>query len=231
MLMVKWLAFVRTGFLNGIGTSHRSRRCRRIADGTPQVAAIVEQLESRQLLTAIVVNSTSDLPDAQLPAGSVTLRDAINKANSEGGENTISFASSLTESGPATIKLTQGVLTIPNSSLNISGPGPTSLTLIDGGWDGVAGDTKGSQIFNIVATKQHPRVVPDVTITGLSLLHANQGGAIENYENLTLSDDWISGNSGSTGGGIFNAGTLTMQDDVFRKRDSSPSGAQLYNTL
>src|SRR5262252_8558426 len=68
------------------------------------VAADVEALETRQLLSSIVVNSTSGganyaptVTAAQLdPAHTaVTLRDAINAANNTAGSDSISFDSTI----------------------------------------------------------------------------------------------------------------------------------------
>ena len=57
--------------------------------------------------TPITVNTTSDTAnDANINGLTVSLREAINFANADTGhQDTITFASSLTDAGPATITL------------------------------------------------------------------------------------------------------------------------------
>ena len=169
----------------------------------------------------LTVNSNLDnVNDSNLNGSTVTLREAINFANSQlGDRDTITFAPSLTASGPATITLNGTELVITNS-MTITGFGANQLA-IDG--------HNSSRIFNL----NGPTSV-NVTITGLTLQHAyswpngngvNQGGAIANSESLTLSNDVISGNTaGFGGGGIYNSGILTSTNNTLSGNSASYGG-------
>ncbi len=170
--------------------------------------------------------------------GQTTLRDAVEQADMEpGNNNTITFASSLS----GTITLAQGPIFITNS-MTITGLGASHLT-IDGGWDGVANDNVGFQVFIISNS------TANVTISGLTIAHADPsvmqggGGAITNSGNLTLANDTISGSSGvgiatvgectssnvtifgNSGVGVYNGVTWTSSDDTI----SGNSGGGIYN--
>jgi len=61
----------------------------------PAVRAAIEALETRRLLTSIIVNSTSDaVNDSVINGPTVTLREAVNYENANGG-GTITFAPAL----------------------------------------------------------------------------------------------------------------------------------------
>jgi hypothetical protein len=85
-------------------------------------------LEGRCVPAAVVVNSLSDaVNDAVITGSTVTLREAVNYENANGG-GTISFDPNLTASGPATITLsTAGDTTVGPSALGI-----TSAITIEG---------------------------------------------------------------------------------------------------
>ena len=70
------------------------------------------------------------------------------------------------------------------------------------------------------------------TTTGSgNLIFGNSGGGIDNlYGNVTsLSNDTISGNSGSTGGGITNYGTLTVTDCTISGNSASYAGGGMWS--
>jgi hypothetical protein len=177
---------------------------------------------------SIVVNTISDLSDSQLPAGSVTLRDAITAANNTlSGFTTITFAPSLTANGPATITLTQGELDITNS-MTITGIGASQLA-VDGGYVANSSNViNGSRIFDLTGPTNL-----NVAITGLTLQNGNDftgygGGAIYNNENLTLNHDIIENNGtgsntggGSNGGGIFNAAKVSSTNDTIENNSNT----------
>ena len=94
-------------------------------------------LESRLLLTAIVVNNPTDIP----VAGQIDLRQAIAQANANGGNETITFKSNVFAT-PQTIHLagtqlelsdTTGTETItaPNAGLTVSGGGLSRVFRVD----------------------------------------------------------------------------------------------------
>ena len=81
----------------------------------------------------LVVDTLVDESDGNYSAGDLSLREAIGLANGSVGANTITFAPSLTSSGPGTILLNSGTITATNKqdtgelfineSLTITGPG------------------------------------------------------------------------------------------------------------
>jgi CSLREA domain-containing protein len=140
--------------------------------------------------TGLEVNTTLDTDDlACAPLGTgngCTLREAINAANADFGDETITFNIPTSDpgfnvgTGVYTINLT-GVLPDLSSSMTISGLGAKVLT--------VRRNTGGNyRIFNITAA------VNNVTIDGLTISNGNAAGASP----LDL------------GGGIFNASTGTV---------------------
>ena len=164
-------------------------------------------LASQHLL---IVNTTADTPasDANIQGPTVSLREAINFVNNVSNVAEpfpITFASSLTASGPATITLNGTELLITNSMM-ILGLGADQLT-IDG--------NNASRIFDLNGSNKNT-----VSITGLTLQHGNGkgrfqsgfGGAIFNNETLILSNDTIVNNTANGNGGgvsIDGNGTLT----------------------
>src|SRR5262249_49241867 len=111
------------------------------------MAAIVETLETRVLLSSIVVNSTdggqhyaSFVTIGQLnpSSTSVTLRDAVNAANNTAGADTISFDPTVfppNASSPTTITLTGGTpltLKVTGGATTISGPGAGQVAVSGG---------------------------------------------------------------------------------------------------
>ncbi len=165
--------------------------------------------------TADVVNPFDDL---------TSLREAINYAEALGGNQTITFAPSLTQSGPATISLsTVGDNTAGPSDFGIS----TDIT-IDGptGSNGITLDNSGNQrLFYVSATVS--LTLESLTLSGglaqggnsiFGGAAAGMGGAIFNQGSLTLIDSTLSGNTaqggaidyifGSTNGAEYGGGGL-----------------------
>ncbi len=158
--------------------------------GRSAVRAAIESLETRQLLTTYTV---TDLSDSATDTGS--LRYAINAANNGGG-GTITFASTLTSSGPQTIILTQtGDGTAGPSALgidsNITIQGPTTgygITLAGNGTQ---------RLFYIRSTGS--LTLSDLTLSGGHAQGGNGGNA-----------PGPGGGAAGLGGAIFNQGTLTV---------------------
>jgi CSLREA domain-containing protein len=173
-----------------------------------------EPLEDRRMLS-ITVTTTADVVD--LNDGVTSLREAIYAANTVPGADTIEFDPALTASGPVTILLTQGELTITDA-LTISGPGADQLT-IDA--------QQQSRIFDIEAA------TGDFTISGLTLTHgaitangsgirdpAVSGGAVLSntpgqltLDHMIVTASAVSG-TGGVGGGVF-ASYLNVVDSSF----------------
>ena len=183
----------------------------------------------------IVVNSIDDAPSVD---GVTTLRDAINQANSDAGEDLIVFERSLFSS-QQTIRLNLGELDITHN-LDIIAP---SDSLTGNDLLTVSGN-KTTRVFEIEAGAT-------VSLNGLivsdGLVTISNGGGINNSGNLTLDNSIVHNNSTdsrnqstpefsdySNGGGIYNSGTInirnsTISDNVIVGRSNS-GGSGIYNS-
>jgi predicted outer membrane repeat protein len=155
----------------------------------------------------VTVNTELDSVDAG--DGLTSLREATAATNTMSGPDEITF--DFGHDGPAMILLKQGELKITDS-LTINGPGAELLTIDASGNDPTPhlNDGKGSRVFYIDDGKDN--VDSPVTIRGLTLTGADvggfdirgfKGGAIQSWENLTVTSSTISGNSAGSGGGIY----------------------------
>jgi predicted outer membrane repeat protein len=175
-----------------------------------------EPLEDRRLLS-ITVNTLVDENNG-VAVGGISLRDAIAAATSG---DTINFASSLFTQGQVTSQLTNGALVI-DKPLTISGPGQDLLT-IDASQNPSTADNGG--IFRVAA--DDGGTGNNVAISGLTLTggHVSYfGGAIYNFENLTISGCSVASNSASFGGAIYTAGDLTILDSNILNNIASLQG-------
>jgi hypothetical protein len=162
-----------------------------------------ELLEDRRLL-AITVNTLVDENDG-IGIGGISLRDAI--AAAMPGE-TIDF------SVTGTINLTHGELVV-NKNLTIDGPGANLLTIDASESDPTPGDKNGDgtrvlRIDNGIAA-QLAVAIRGLTLTGGDVM--GDGGAIGNFEDLTVVESRITGNSASdSGGGVasYVGGRVTL---------------------
>jgi len=165
----------------------------------------LQPLETRTLLSTLVVNTTLDVVD---PSDSRTsLREAVIAA---APNDTLTFAKALTQSGPATITLTGGELAV-SANLTITGPGANLLT-IDG--------NNASRLFRINDGT--------VKISSLTLQNgtADNGGAILNRGSLTLNHCLLRANTATTfGGAIYNQGTLLVTQSEFAANTAFTGGA------
>ncbi len=172
----------------------------------------IERLETRQLLAAYEVTTLQDIVDEN--DSFLSLREAVESANSQSGEDTITFASSLTKDSPGVIDLALGEI-IVNESLTIAGPGADRLS-ID------AGDASRVMTVDFLFGR--------FTLSGLTLTGGrtssdnaidddttNSGGAIRFLSNgtLTLENSRVIGNmtegDRAFGGGIFSPrGTIQL---------------------
>jgi hypothetical protein len=156
-----------------------------------------EPLEDRRMLATFTVSNLNT-------AGSGSLRDAIELANSVEGADIIGFATQL--SG-GTISLTGGEIQI-TESLTIDATELAENITINANLQ--------SRIFNITAE------TGDFAINGLTLIGGRttasdaDGGAIRSDTggNLTLTQSNVSGSrtegNGANGGGIFASGSVTL---------------------
>lgn len=171
------------------------------ADNTSSAAQVI------QCPPGYVVNTLAD-------AGSGSLRQALIDVCADG---TISMAPALTASGPATITLTGGALTLTRS-LTLTGPGPDLLAI------------SGNQAGRVLVVEAGVAA----TVTGLTLrdgLSTVGGGAIDNQGALTLQHVRLAHN-GSTypasdqgGGAIYSRGALTVSNSIFYSNTARYGGA------
>lgn len=157
---------------------------------------IAERLERREMLTAYTVTTLNDVVNPG--DGVVSLREALDSANTNAGADTIQFASGLN----GTVSLTNGELIITDS-VTITGNG-SAQTTIDA--------QNNSRVFEILTQQS------DVTFTGLKITRgqvAGEGGGIrdgaDHFSTLSLNDVVLSNNSASgLGGGLFVYGYNTV---------------------
>lgn len=166
----------------------------------------------------IVVNDAADLSTVDC-----TLRDAIVSANTDSatagcvagsGIDTIVFEPTLL---PMTITLSGSPLTI-SSSLAVKGPGAENLV--------ISGDDR-SGIFRIDDGSSDEMVV---ALSGMTLSdgNADSGGAVFNFEQLTLRDSVVTANSATRGGGVSNRRSLTMSNTTISDNQAE-RGAGIFN--
>lgn len=128
-------------------------------------------------------------------SGPGSLREVVETLAQDGDEIIFNIPSA----PPHNIILTSGQITVSNS-ITIKGPGNDELTI-----DGSANE----RIFQILSASSDI----DVSISGMRLTNGldSGGGAIRNYESLTLTDVVIIDNhslTGLGGGGILNSGDV-----------------------
>jgi predicted outer membrane repeat protein len=139
-------------------------------------------------------------------SGAGSLRAAIEQANIDAAQDTITFASSVT----GTISLLTALPDLSNS-MNIVGPGPSALTVA----------SNRSSLYGIFTVLPGAKVaISGLTITGG--LSPGGGSGIDNFGTLSIANDVISGNTApaieldytGAGGGIYNSGTLSITDST-----------------
>src|SRR5262249_55154153 len=156
----------------------------------------LESLDGRIVPSTFHVTTLAD-------GGPGSLRAAVARANAHPGADTIDFDSGLT----GTIALTGSELDI-TGDLAITGPRAAKLT--------VTGRSL-SRVFQVEAGET-------VSISGLTIAGGNpgtdfnsNGGGIDNFGALTVSDVVFSGNSATNGGGLESevGGTATVIRSTF----------------
>ena len=162
---------------------------------------------------ALVVDTLEDTIDGDYSPGDVSLRELLDFANASPGNDAISFAATL-EGG--TIQLTQGQLLITDD-VTIEGLGADRLTIDANG---------GSRVFNILVNQT-------VSIGGLTLTggNADQGGAIRSGGNsdVSLNRVVISGNAAAgNGGGIQSYGSLWVSDSTISGNTAGDDGGGVW---
>ena len=205
-----------------------------------RLAQTAEILEERTLLSALTVNTTGDNIDAD---GSLTLREAVLLVNNAGDSNA-AFGRDLTAGEQAQIdaaesfgtndtilfdtNLAGGTITLAGSELAIT----TNVSVFGLGADQLAIDAGGlSRIFHVSDGDdlfQSFVFIGGLTLTGGST--SEDGGAIRNFENLTVDSSILTGNTaGGFGGAIDNLGNLTASFSTFSENFAELGGAGINN--
>jgi hypothetical protein len=185
-------------------------------------AAALAVAHYASVLATFHVTNTND-------SGVGTLRDAINKANTASGADTIDFTGSIfRDAPPATITLTSGELSI-RSDIKIIGKNNVAVS-----------GNNNWRVFDIGSAS-------NVTISGLTIIQGDAivgnggggssatgsggGGGIRNFGTLTLNNSSVNNNRGSSGGGIYNAGTMKLNNSgVIGNDGGSAIGGGIYNS-
>ncbi len=145
---------------------------------------------------SFIVTTAADHDDGICNATDCTLREAINAANAQPGNNTITFAPAVT----GTIQLGSPLPHL-DGSIAIQGPGADRLT--------IRRNTGGTyRIFTV-----NPSAI--VSMSGLTLTNGNAGGeTVQNggailvdHAAVSLTSCVIVGNSAINGGGIYSTGS------------------------
>ncbi len=147
-------------------------------------------------------------------SGPGSLRDAVNQANANAGDDVIDF------SVTGTITLTTGQLSVAaNGKLTITGPGADLLA--------ISGNNASRVLF--VATGANAEL-SGLTIrggngTGATGTNGFGGGILVNTNgNLTMTAGVLTGNSASAGGGIFSLGNTRLSNVVVTDNDGTSGG-------
>ena len=165
-------------------------------------------LEDRRLLSTIVVNNPTDMP----VTGEIDLRQAIGLANTNGGAESITFDKTVFKT-PQTITLSGTQLELSDTTGTETITGPAAGVTING--------NGASRVFLV-----DPNVTASIwgmTITGGYT--GNEGGGIDNYGKLTVSNSIFSNNSAFNGGAIEDSsGTLTVNSSIFVNNHAYDAG-------
>jgi CSLREA domain-containing protein len=175
-------------------------------------------------LTPILVTTVDDHDDGSI-VGDCTLREAINAANAQSGDDTIAFAAGVT----GTIQLGSALPQI-STSMVIAGPGANVVTV----------RRNTAPAYRIFVIANPPQNDPVVTISGLTIANGlapnggtpidSGGGIINDRSKLTVRDCVLTGNSSSAasfsyGGGIMNSeGNLTVDRCTFSNNNAYYGG-------
>lgn len=186
---------------------------RSLQRSSDKIISALDAIAPAPIRSPIIVNSVSDVLNSADAV--ITLREAIQTANTTIGADTIAFNLA---SGSQTIALTGGQLTITDH-LTILGTGATSLTI-----NGV----KYFRAFQI--NKGVEAQISGLTIADGRGTQGGDGGGIWNQGKLTLSNTILRNNSAYYGGGaIFNTGDLTLIDSTLENNTANYSGGGILN--
>ncbi len=191
--------------------------------GFARVGAVDIGAFQTQGTASMVVNVTTDGLASGL--GQLDFRQAINLANVQAGNNTVSFDPSIFGTTPQTITLTAGEIGLGGvGSPIVTGPGGSLLSI---------SGNNASRVFFVNGTSA---TLSGLTITGGSAPYG--GGVWCKGGTLSLSDCIITGNSTTqnddpfkSGGGVLNeGGTLSLEGCTVSGNSTSQYGGGLENS-
>lgn len=201
----------------GFRSASALRRRVGLTSPDPRAAAqLFEALEPRKLLATFVVNTLDDVTASD---GRTSLREAVERANANPGEDTIEFDEALFDSGEERIGLTGGPLVL-TGVVNLTGPGAALLALDGEGSSRVLSFTAGAA----------GSTVSGLAITGGS---ADEGaGLFSEAEGLTIDGVYFYDNVATLrGGGFFGAADgATIRSTTFASNESQGDGGAVYLT-
>jgi hypothetical protein len=170
--------------------------------------------------TSFVVTT---LLDAIVPSGQLSLREAIEYAETLSGAQTITFEPSILTKPTGNIIDLQSALPDLKGNITIKGPGASVLTANGG----------GSSVFTVDAGAT--AAISGLTISGGDTT-GNGGGGIHNAGSLTVSGCTVSDNLAQNyggpsvdGGGIYNSGTMTISESTISDNSAWGDGGGIYN--
>lgn len=180
--------------------------------GFPRVVGKAPDIGSFEVQPNHIVDTTTDVDNGIYTQGDLSLREAINLANTTSGPDIIGF----NFGGPATITLNGTALpaladTTGSTTFHVFGQDPV---MVDGNHQ--------SGVFLIISKVS-------ATIRGLTITGSNLSG-IDNSGNLTLTNSTIVGNSSSfQGGGVSNFGTMVVINSTIANNAAPVGGGGIIN--
>ncbi len=176
----------------------------------------------------LVVDTLADELDGVYSALNFSLREAIELANINPGADTITFAAGL-DGGTIAMDDALGEMAITDA-VSIDATALAGGLTIDAGdgADNTFNTHDGYRIFNVNdGTGAFMAVeISGLTLTGGDLPSGQQGGAIFNRENLTITSSNISDNATfSFGGAFYSVVPLTINDSVVSGNAAGTGGA------
>ncbi|MGO9600995.1 MAG: right-handed parallel beta-helix repeat-containing protein [Isosphaeraceae bacterium] len=172
----------------------------------------LERLEGRTVLStiALTVNTPADDPVAPV-AGQATLRDAINQADADLGNQ---YCVKIEAKG--TIDLA-GALPRLSGNIAINGPGAAKLKI----------QYNPGDIGSIFFVQRGD--TDNNSISGMTITAGEGQSGIMNYATLSIEKCIFTGNTGRYGAAIYNDGTLTVSNSIFTDNSSDYVGGAILN--
>jgi len=207
------------------------------------VTSTIALLNVAQLAVNTLADEDNGSIDPSLGTG-LSLREAVNYAATHPGAHAITFASALTSSGPATLNLTEGLLSVAGTTM-INGPGAGLLILNGGGTSRLFSIASGANagLSSMTLTNGHSDasnnggalvnsgtlVISNCTLAGNVVAGTGSGGAVENLWKITLTGCTLFSNSAGFAGAIRNDGTCTLQNCTFCSNAVPANGGAVEN--